>query len=832
MRTRDWPIRSKLTALVVAPVTALLALWIFATTLTFGPALNLLSARTLLYDLGRPGEAVVSELQRERRLSVVQLAGTTELPALAEQRQRTDRAITELRRRVDGEALRDAADDLLEDRVDRLLTALAALPTGRDFIDDRMMDRTGALGLYSGMVSAAFQAFAGMATLNDPAINRQALALTALGRSRELLGQTDAMLAGVLTAGRFADGEHAQLVQAIGNQRWLTESAVADLPEAGRTAYQRLTESAAFTSLRAMQDALVAANRSGRPPVDAAAWQASYDAVQQQLRDFELAEADGLTDRSVPMAVRILVRLAAAGVLGLLAVVVSVLVALRVGRTLVRRLSGVRTAALELAEHRLPDVVARLRRGEQVDVAREAPPLEYGHDEIGEVGRAFTEVQRTAVQAAVDEVTLRRGLNEVFLNIARRSQGLVHRQLHLLDRMERRAEDPDELAELFQVDHLATRLRRHAEDLVILAGSAPGRGWRNPVAMVDLIRGAISEVEAYDRVDITAVQPAGVLGRAVGDVIHLLAELIENATAFSAPDTRVTVSGEQVANGYALEITDQGLGMSATALESANNRLTSSPEFDPAQSARLGLFVVARLAARHGVRVRLRSSGDSGVTAVVLVPAELVTTEPPAGPDPATLGAAPAGPDRRLARTVRRGSVPRPRTGRTRSLTVDAPPASPPPVAAPAPVAPTGEASPDAAGDELDGLPRRVRRQTPATRSRSTVTDTPSPRSPEEVRRVMAALQAGTARGRATVVTPAAATPAPETSSGDADTQPIPAAPVGRANPASPATRPNPTSPVSADPGTDPAAEPGAVAPRHPRPVPAPESPTATERDA
>ncbi|MFD6566672.1 nitrate- and nitrite sensing domain-containing protein [Micromonospora profundi] len=791
MRTRDWPIRSKLTALVVAPVTALLALWIFATTLTFGPALDLLSARTLLYDLGRPGEVVVTELQRERRLSVVQLAGTSELPALVEQRVRTDRAVAELRRRIDGEALRDAADEVLEDRIDRLVTALSALPSGRNFIDDRMMDRAGALGLYSGIVTAAFQAFSAMADLPDSDINRQALALTALGRSRELLGQTDALLAGALTAGRFADGEHTQLVQAIGNQRWLSENAVADLPEAGRVAYQRLTETPEFTSLRAMQDAMIGASRTGRPPVDAASWQASHDAVQQQLRDFELSEADGLTDRSVPMAVRILLRLAAAGVLGLVAVVVSVLVAVRVGRTLVRRLSGVRTVALELAEHRLPDVVTRLRRGELVDVAREAPPLEYGNDEIGEVGRAFTKVQRTAVQAAVDEVTLRRGLNEVFLNIARRSQGLVHRQLHLLDRMERRAEDPDELAELFQVDHLATRLRRHAEDLVILAGSAPGRGWRNPVAMVDLVRGAISEVEAYDRVDITVVQPAGVLGRAVGDVIHLLAELIENATAFSPPDTRVTVTGEQVANGYALEITDQGLGMSAAALESANTRLASSPEFDPAESARLGLFVVARLAARHAVRVRLRPGRESGVTAVVLIPSDLVTAEPPAGHDLAAPTSAPG-----ERRPTRRGTVPRPRPNRARlpvaatgptatastahepdastahepdASTAHEPGASP--AHDPAPHDPAADGSgttgpgvegtpPDDTTDDLDGLPRRVRRRTPAAVPRSTAADAPSPRSPEEVRRVMAALQAGTARGRATGSAPATAAPA------------------------------------------------------------------------
>lgn len=199
MNTRDWPIRAKLTALVIGPVTALLALWIFATTLTFGPALDLLAARTLLYDLGRPGEAVVAELQRERRLSVVQLAGDSPLPALAEQRTRTDRAIAELRRRVDGDELRDAADELLDARLDQLTSALDALPAGRGFIDSRKVDRAGAIGLYSGMISSAFQAFSAMAALPDNQLNREALALTALGRSRELLGQADALLAGAVT---------------------------------------------------------------------------------------------------------------------------------------------------------------------------------------------------------------------------------------------------------------------------------------------------------------------------------------------------------------------------------------------------------------------------------------------------------------------------------------------------------------------------------------------------------------------------------------------------------------------------------------------------------
>ncbi|PZF89652.1 sensor histidine kinase, partial [Micromonospora deserti] len=791
MKTRDWPIRSKLTALVVVPVTALLALWIFATALTFGPALDLLAARTLLYDLGHPGETVVAELQRERRLSVIHLAGDGVLPGLAEQRQRTDHAVAELRRRIAGEELREAAGDLLDARLDQLVTALDALPAGRGFIDRREVDRTGAIGLYSGMINSAFQAFAAMAALPDQDLNRQALALTALGRSRELLGQADALLAGVFTAGRFAEGEHSQLVQTIGNQRFLADTAVADLPDAERTEYQRLTEGAVFARLRTMQDTLIGAGPSARPAVDPTVWQTSYEAAQQALREFELAQADGLADRSVPTAVRILARLAAAGVLGLVAVVVSLLVALRFGRSLVHRLTVVRTV-LEQAERALPDVVARLRRGEQVDIAREAPSLEYGADEIGQVGRAFTAVQRTAIGAAVDEVNLRRGLNDVFLNIARRSQGLVHRQLALLDRMERHTESPDELAELFRVDHLATRLRRHAEDLVILAGAAPARGWRNPVAMVDLIRGAISEVEAYDRVDITTVQPAGALGRAVGDVIHLLAELIENATAFSPPGTRVEVSGQHVANGYAVEIIDRGLGMSAAAVEEANRRLARSPEFDPAETARLGLFVVARLAARHGVRVRLRPSGGSGLTAVVLIPADLITDEPsalPLGTDAGSAppGSGPAAQGRRMARAGRLGTLPRPRSaqsGRERTDPVpSAPPGAVPPPAGPVPVSShpawPGPAPAETAG-EVDGLPRRVRRRQAAAHphqppgmveapigGQPTVDDAtrlpvvdgptlrqpavgnPTLRSPEEARRVMSALQAGTARGRA-----------------------------------------------------------------------------------
>ncbi|WFE31814.1 nitrate- and nitrite sensing domain-containing protein [Micromonospora sp. WMMD975] len=789
MNTRDWPIRAKLTALVIGPVTGLLALWIFATTLTFGPALDLLAARTLLYDLGRPGESVVAELQRERRLSVVQLAGDGVLPELAGQRGRTDRAVSELRRRIDGEELRDAADDHLDARLDQLGAALDALPAGRVFIDDRKVDRAGAVGLYSGMIGSAFQAFSAMAATPDVQINREASALTALGRSRELLGQADALLAGAVTAGRYAEGEHEQLVRTVENQRFLTENAVADLPPDERADYQRLTEGGAFLRLRALQDALI---RSPALPArfDVRAWETSHAEVWAGLRDFELRGADGLTERSVPIAARILIQLAVAGVLGLVAIVVCVLVALRVGRSLAQRLTSVRTAATEVAEQRLPDVVARLRRGEEVDVAREAPELDHGGDEIGQVARAFNEVRRTAVRAAADEVTLRRGFNEVILNLARRSQGLVHRQLALLDRLERRTEDPDELAGLFQVDHLATRLRRHAEDLVILAGAAPGRGWRRPVAAVDVMRGAISEVEAYDRVDVGDAQPAGVLGRAVGDVIHLLAELIENATAFSPPGTRVDVTGRTLPGGYLIEITDRGLGMSPPAMAAANRKLAVPPEFDPTDSARLGLFVVARLAARHGVGVELRPGRPAGTTAAVFLPSDLITDEPPVGSD------AVAGPERRrMAKVSRLTTVPRGRSTR---------PGRERPESTVIPLAAARASTVEPPADD-DGLPRRVRRRGPAARPRAVAADTPALRPPEEARRAMSALQAGTARGRRDG-TRAAGGPT--------------VARIGDAGPVKPTGAPGDTGTPSAP---EPATEPS---------PPAPDQRTVTERDA
>ena len=217
----------------------------------------------------------------------------------------------------------------------------------------------------------------------------------------------------------------------------------------------------------------------------------------------------------------------------------------------------------------------------------------------------------------------------MFVNLARRSQVLLHKQLTLLDTMERRTEDTDELADLFRLDHLTTRMRRHAEGLVILSGAAPSRQWRRPVRLMDVVRASVAEVEDYERVEVRRLPRVAVIGPAVSDLTHLVAELLENATLFSPPHTNVHVVGERVANGFALEIHDRGLGMTAEALLDANLRLAETPEFELSDTDRLGLFVVSRLAQRQHVRVSLQPSPYGGTTAVVLIPDALLTDDAP-----------------------------------------------------------------------------------------------------------------------------------------------------------------------------------------------------------
>jgi signal transduction histidine kinase len=356
--------------------------------------------------------------------------------------------------------------------------------------------------------------------------------------------------------------------------------------------------------------------------------------IDSQMGSVERALSSQITARASTLHRSALIAAIAVGLAVLLVLALALLLTIVVGRSMVRPLRRLRAGALEVAGVRLPDMVRRMSESDGAGASFDVAPIDVdSSDEIGEVARAFDQVHREALRLAANEAALRGNVNAMFVNLSRRSQSLVERQIRLIDDLEQGEQDPERLSNLFQMDHLATRMRRNSENLLVLAGHEVSRRWNQPVALVDVLRAAVSEIEQYERVSMNVQPGISVRGQAVNDVVHLVAELVENATSFSSAETPVAVSGHLLnSGGVLLDISDQGVGMGAEEMAHANWRLDNPPVVDVAVSRRMGLFVVARLAARHGVRVRLRPAPTGGLTALVWLPDETVSHEGASSP--------------------------------------------------------------------------------------------------------------------------------------------------------------------------------------------------------
>ncbi|MFA1545264.1 sensor histidine kinase [Actinomadura chokoriensis] len=625
---RRRPIRLRITALLLVPLVSLITLWAFAANITLGDAFDKYDFSTTYEKMGLPGIYLVNQLQAERSLSVVALAtgGAKDRQKLGVQRARVSAVEKGFRATALSPEAREAAQPETKKRLGEAIKALDKLPQLRGRVDSGQVEPLDVINSYSTMLDQVIKVFDGLVTVNDVAILTQGRALIGIGNARAYMLREDSLVtAAMARKGRLTPAEHTAFVQWAAEGRQEFESGLADLNDEIRGPLQQLAASEQFRRYRAAETAIVNA-RGDRLPAEAADWQATTQLLSQAWGQKVQEASLALNEMAKPIGERIVLRLVIAGGFGLLAVVASIVLSLLAARSLSRELRGLQRAALNLAENRLPGVVTRLRRGEEVDVDAEAPPLVIGKTrEVARVGDAFTKVQRTAIDTAVRESYLRQGISRVFLNVAWRSQSLLHRQLRMLDEMERGASDPKALEDLFRLDHLTTRMRRHAEGLVILSGTSPGRGWSRPVHVEDVLRAAVAEVEDYTRVEVVVVTgQAALIGEAVADIIHLLAELIENATVFSPAPTEVLVRGEMGANGFAVDVIDRGIGLDQSELDALNLRLSRPPEFDLAVTDRLGLFVVSRLAGRHGIRVALQPSLYGGVSAVVLIPRELI----------------------------------------------------------------------------------------------------------------------------------------------------------------------------------------------------------------
>ncbi|MQY03169.1 sensor histidine kinase [Actinomadura macrotermitis] len=771
-RSRRRSIRFTLFGLLAVPLVSLVALWAFAAQSTVTDALQKRNLDTMNRIYGDAATPVLVQVGQERLESVTWLSGRGRIPrtAMDAQRRRTDGMVDRLLKAARSSELRDTLTGPMKDRLDVLVSKIGQMRAVRQGIDGGTITKLTAFGSYNDVIDAHMDFVSLMIVVKDAAVYQQANHLIEMSFAQELAAREATLVGGALIQnGRMAPDERLAFARNVFEQRLLVEESLNEFEPRLRALYERVLASPDYQRFRALEDRIVTAptGRHGAVTVrvDPAEWRTTSETYIGGLAQALVQTRNVLGAKSKAGGDAILLRLGLVGGLGLVAVLLSAFLMLRFGRRVSRELNGLRTAARDLAQVRLPQIVERLSRGEDVCPTQAAPPLRVGRTtEVADVAEAFSTVQRTAISAAVGQADLRKAVNQVFQNLARRNQSLLHRQLAMLDTLERKAADPEALEDLFRIDHLTTRMRRHAEGLIILSGATPGRGWRRPVRVVDVLRGAIGEIEDYARVEVVTDAEEAIVGGAVADIIHLIAELVENAVAFSPPNTHVEINAGLVGNGFVVEIQDRGLGMSDERLAEVNERLARPPRFDLSGGDQLGLFVVGHLAHKHGIRVSLVPNAYGGLKTIVLMPHAVVVTADQA--DAAERAAAEPAP----ATEPDPQPVPAPHSAAFEPFPppVPVPAPVPVPVPVPAPVAPTAHPPEPAAAPAGThaGMPRRVRRAHLAPQLRdhadgsgrfapdppAAAGEAPRPgagRSPEQARSVMASMQSGWRRGRA-----------------------------------------------------------------------------------
>ncbi|MFI7522529.1 sensor histidine kinase [Micromonospora globbae] len=630
----------RLRRLLAAAVVVLLALWAYAAYAAARDATDLLRVRALAETLGHPTDRLILDLQTERRLTAGAVAGIAPASAaLGGARDGTDRTIAALRDAATGTDLRLLTAGAVRDRAAGLLLQLDGLPAVRADAD---AGRADAVTAYDQLIDAAFAVYGPEWSARESTLAAETRAVVALARSRELLAREDTLLTATLAAGRPSADERRRLSDLVSTRRYAGSEAAAALPPAEQDDYRRLTQEPLFTALRSLEDRLL---RAGDDGPTAAEWEATAEPALAALDALVRSTARHSVERAAPDAALVVVRAGAVLGLGPIALLALLLGGVRVLRRLPDADAGATRRLAPTAADRTAELGVVTGPGPATTAAPDratgaGPRAVPGPDPAGRVhtGPPAPGAPHRSAAAGGDAYDAARATRDLFLRLTQRNQVLLREQLALLDVMERREHSPEETAELFQLDHLATRLRRNVEKLVTLAGARPARRWRRSVPMLDVARGAVAEVADYQRVLVAPHWPWSLAGPAVTDVIHLLAELIENALAFSPAGTAVRVAGEQHAGGCAVVVSDDGPGLHPAAAESANRMLADPPTACPPNGPH-GLYAAALLAARCGARVRLQPGPRGGTSAVVLLPTALVT---PTGPDGAAPG--PGGP--------------------------------------------------------------------------------------------------------------------------------------------------------------------------------------------
>jgi signal transduction histidine kinase len=653
--------------------------------------------------LAAADNTVVHQLQRERIYSAWLMASATagagqeELAAiradLDAQRAETDAALAAAQPLISdtggGDDAMAASQTATEGRLDDLAVV-------RQSVDANQVDAAVALDIYAQTIALVLDLNEGISDVTeDPSLSVPLQDSVTLARLTEAEGALSGIVTNVLVRGEATEAEIEQMQALVddaddqdGN---LQQSSDAETKTLVRNKQAR----ADVSDAESLQDQIlaVAADGGSLDAVTVDQWADAslrrldaYQEIQDEVVGKVIAET-GNQASSAQQAVRLYILGALAATL------LAVLLAVIVGRATTGPLRQLTEAADRLSTERLPRLVEDLKAPGTSDqsVQMELEPIAIrSTDEIGQLAEAFNKMQEVTAEVAEEQsVLLRKGIGDIFVNLARRNQALLDRQIEFIDGLEADEEDPDQLEHLFKLDHLATRMRRNAESLLVLAGAEPPRRRARPVALADVVRVAVGEVEDFTRISLLTLDDVTVGGNVAVDLAHLLSELMENATHFSPPDTRVEVVGHRTRDaGYIISVSDQGIGMSAEQIADANQLLVEPPLVGLALSRSLGFIVIGRLAGRFGISVRLTSSPAGGVTALVGLPPDLVSETPE--PEAAIAGAA-------------AGTSPAPRSASLAPTGATPPPPPPPPAPGLAPPSP----SPMPIGLDGAGLPTR-----------------------------------------------------------------------------------------------------------------------------
>ncbi|WP_231114911.1 nitrate- and nitrite sensing domain-containing protein [Lentzea aerocolonigenes] len=641
-RLRNWRLRSKLAVVLLVPAlsTATLAGLRLNTQLDdvelFGTVQRELA-------VSHQAAKVENALQVERDWAV-QCVAAGRQNACPEHAARTGLTDTELGKYRDAGATTTALSAPLKEAFGKSLQSLDGLASLRFTILSTKYPDMAVIGAYNQIIASLGQVHrAAISSLSEPAIVPLVAAAQALYQAQEQLGQQNAILTATALRKDFAPGGTDELRAAQSR----LDAALSEFNDVASAAnqqkFQDKVSGASVDGRNRLVKLALAQDAEGKPVsiTDAEVLKIGEDTanlLREVSADLE-AQADATTSNLASIARTDAWRDAAL-------VAASLLVAFglmaMVAQSMLRPLRILRRSALDVARNQLPEAIRRIRSHRDPERAAEeaiVPVPLNTTEEVGQVARAFDLVQREAVRLAVEQVALRANVNDMFINLSRRSQALVERQISVIDRLEQDEQDPDHLASLFELDHLATQMRRNSENLLVLSGTTVNRRVTRPVAIAEVLGAAVSEVEKYARVQIAPTPDLMVQGRVVNDLAHLIAELLDNATAFSKPTTKVTVRTIETRKGeVAIRIHDRGVGMQDADIAESNAKLADPPEVDVSVAREMGLYVVGQLAKRHEIRVTLGNNDDieGGVTAQVILPISLLHKGPaPALPLPA-----------------------------------------------------------------------------------------------------------------------------------------------------------------------------------------------------